>query len=418
MSPQEIGKAPAPNGDQSETNSHHAAQSDVDSIAGVDPYADVPHPNTEPVEAIAEPSSWARIDLTQYLNGTHKAAEATILTRDDGQALIYPGLVHSVHGESESGKSLIMQIECVRQISAGHDVLFLDFESDPESVARRLVEFGAEPADIIEHFDYRQPETNLANVAASADWEAILKNTYTLAVIDGVTDCLGVFGKSTLDNDDIATWMRKVPKTLASHTGAAVVLIDHVVKDKESRGRFSVGGQQKMNALTGAAYTVEVKEHLGKGSRGVIALRIGKDRPGSIRANCGPFRVGDRTQLAATITIDSTGPGAPVVVIAAPQDDTGSHTGGFRPTVLMERVSRFVQDHGSPGVREINAAVTGNKQAIATAIQVLITEGYISVTTGTGRAKPHTHIKPYLQVTDPQSDKYQGVGDTQWRESA
>ena len=51
---------------------------------------------------------------------------------------VYPGLTHSVHGESESGKSLIVQAECARLVNAGQRVLYLDFESDQQSVLDRL----------------------------------------------------------------------------------------------------------------------------------------------------------------------------------------------------------------------------------------------------------------------------------------
>ena len=89
-----------------------------------------------------------------------------------------------------------------------------------------------------------------------------------MAVIDGVTDALGVFGCLTKDNDDVARRIRKVPKMIADRTGAAVVLIDHVTKDAGNRGRFAIGGQAKMAGLTGAAYTVDVIDPLGRGMRG------------------------------------------------------------------------------------------------------------------------------------------------------
>ena len=54
-------------------------------------------------------------------------------------------MVHSVHGESESGKSLILQAECVRLLNRSQDVLYVDFDSDPASVVERLLDFGADP---------------------------------------------------------------------------------------------------------------------------------------------------------------------------------------------------------------------------------------------------------------------------------
>lgn len=40
--------------------------------------------------------------------------------------------------------------------------------------------------------------------------------------------------------------------------------------------------------------------------RGVVELRIGRDRPGHVRQMCGHYRKGDHTQVAARIVIDST----------------------------------------------------------------------------------------------------------------
>lgn len=87
----------------------------------------------------------------------------------------------------------------------------------------------------------------------------MLTGRYALAVVDGVTDSLGLFGYSTKDNDDVSAWARELPRRIADRTGAAVVVVDHVTKDADSRGRFAIGWQAKLSGLTGAAYTVEVR---------------------------------------------------------------------------------------------------------------------------------------------------------------
>ena len=56
---------------------------------------------------------------------------------------------------------------------------------------------------------YLQPEVRPDSVAERRAWEEILSGSYALAVIDGVTDALGVFGLSTNDNDDVARWIRE-----------------------------------------------------------------------------------------------------------------------------------------------------------------------------------------------------------------
>jgi len=40
-------------------------------------------------------------------------------------------------------------------------------------------------------------------------------------------------------------------------TGAALVEVDHVAKNRETRGRFAIGGQQKLAGVA-VAYGVEV----------------------------------------------------------------------------------------------------------------------------------------------------------------
>ncbi len=308
--------------------------------------------------------SWAPQDLSSVLNGTYERAVPTLLERSDGQGLLYPGLTHSLHGESESGKSLLMQIECARLVEADQDVLYLDFESDPASVVERLCTFGASPAMIAEHFHYVRPGANPLLVASEgAAWRQLLARSYALVVIDGITDALTMFGYATKDNDGITAFSRDVPRRLADQTGAAVVLVDHVTKDNDSRGRFAIGGQAKMNALTGAAYTVDVAEPLGRGLRGVIVLRVAKDRPGSVRESCGAFRKLDRTQEAARVIIDSGDPESSAVTIQGPRLG-GEGPRAFRPTELMEKASMIIEEQ--PGLpKNILVTQMGSKKSIS-----------------------------------------------------
>jgi len=356
-------------------------------------------------ESLSEPS-WAPQDLSSVLNGTYERAVPTLLKRNDGQGLLYPGLTHSLHGESESGKSLLMQIECGKLIMNGQDVLFLDFESDAVSVVGRLCSFGASRAMIAEHFHYVRPGANPLLVASEgAAWRQLLAKAYALVVIDGVTDALTMFGHATKDNDGITAFSRDAPRRLADQTGAAVVMVDHVTKDNDSRGRFAIGGQAKMNALTGAAYTVDVAEPLGRGMRGVIVLRVAKDRPGSVRESCGDYRKLDRTQEAARVIIDSRDPDSNTVTIQAPRVG-GEGPRPFRPTGLMEKASMIIEER--PGLTK-NILVTqmgSNKNISLQAIDVLEREGYIARRQGSNNSQQHTSVRQYRQVADPQSDAY------------
>jgi hypothetical protein len=358
--------------------------------------------------------SWSPVDLTDLLEGKRELLQPTLFERTDGQCLVYPGMTHSFHGESESGKSLVIQAECVRLMNDGEDVLYVDFDSDAASVVARLREFGADPQAIADHFHYRQPEVRPDSAEERGAWEEMLSASYTLAVIDGVTDALGTYGYSLKDNDEVARWIRTVPRQIAVRTGAAVVLIDHVTKETSTRNRWAIGGQAKMAGLTGAAYTVEVVAPLGHGLRGEVVLKVAKDRPGSVRPHCGPFFKKDRTQEAARVVVDST-VSPPVVTIGAPRapsDEEPLAEKAFRPTNLMQRISEEIEQR--PAQLTKNQAVRqagGRKETTLAAFHLLDDEGHLTSDRGRCGYPVYTVVKPYRETDDPLSDRYVKFGN-------
>jgi biotin operon repressor len=256
-------------------------------------------------EDLADTSTWAPVDLTPHWDGTHTRPEAGILHREDGPGLLYPGRVHSFYGESESGKSWLAQITAAMILrSDTGTVTYIDFEADAGDIVERLRLLGIS-RDALHRLRYLRPETPRHH--ADPYWQALLNNPCDLIIIDGVTEALTMWGGETKDNDKITTWTRTFPRALARATGAAVVTIDHVPKDKETRGRFAIGGQAKLAAIDGAAYLIEPLEPLAPGRVGRLTVRVTKDRPGSVRAVAGMWRKADRTQEAAVAVLDATG---------------------------------------------------------------------------------------------------------------
>ena len=162
----------------------------------------------------------------------------------------------------------------VETITAGENVLFVDYESDPATVVDRLRMLGAGPDDLTTHLHYVQPQSDPVN-GPFPELEAfgqLKARRYALAVLDGVTEALSVSGAASIDNDEVTAWIRRVPRAIARATGAAVVLIDHVTKSTEGRGRFAIGAQAKLAALDGAAFTVEPLEPLAVGMLSLIHI--------------------------------------------------------------------------------------------------------------------------------------------------
>lgn len=256
-------------------------------------------------------SSWAPVDLAAALADDYEPPRPTLLPRVDGPALLYAGAVHSIYGESESGKSWVAQIVVANALRSGGRALYVDHESDAHSVCGRLLALGV-PRDVLTdpaRFTYVRPDG-----PRDARWLDLLDAVYDVAVVDGVNVAMSTENLSTDGTDDAARWYDRVPRALADRTGAAVITVDHVTKARDSRGRFMIGSQSKMNAITGSAFLARVRTPFGRGQVGVLILRVTKDRPGAVRPECGPPDA-NGTQEAARVVLDARNPSAITVRI-------------------------------------------------------------------------------------------------------
>ncbi|NVM94764.1 AAA family ATPase [Arthrobacter wenxiniae] len=360
--------------------------------------APAPAPGTaggEPVpDAGEEPASWAPQDLTAAINGTYKPLLPTIMPRTDGVFLLYPGKVHSLQGESESGKSMLMHAETARLLNAGQDVLIIDFEDTQTTAVNLQKQLGAKPENIAAHLHYISPECHPFGMTKELGaWESLLNNRYALVVIDGVTEAFAVFGVKSIDNDEVTKWGRAVPRVIARRTGAAVVVVDHVTKSADGRGRYAIGAQAKMSYLSGASYMVEVIAPLGVGLVGRLGLRVGKDRPGQVRPKAGAWSKTNRTQEIAVAVIDSTTPGHIDYTLEPqgepmPPDDRDEET--------LTKVAELIEQAPKPpSLRTILDNVRGGRPRKIAAIALLAAEGYIRIQNGTNNSQTHHHLKKY-----------------------
>lgn len=284
------------------------AQVDAYETSGTSPTVEAADPV---VEKSGGGSSWGRLVELDVVTDFEPTLP-TILTREDGQCLIYRGLTHSFHGETESCKSLVLQYAALQEIAKGNNVLYLDFESDARQIQERFRNFGVTPAQM-RHLGYMELRDRFN--PQDPEWLAVLDSReWSLVILDGVTEAMTLLpkveGVDVADpNEKAALFHRLMPGAIAERTGAAVVQIDHVTKSTDGRGRMAIGGQHKMSALTGAAYTVEpvARETDADGERILVSLKVAKDRPGAVRKACGTFKKGERTQEAAQVVFRIAG---------------------------------------------------------------------------------------------------------------
>jgi hypothetical protein len=77
--------------------------------------------------------------------------------------------------------------------------------------------------------------------------------------------------------------------------------------------------------------------------------------------------------------------------------------GGFRPTRLMEKVSRFVEAHvpeETPSRKAVEEAVTGKATFVRQAMDVLLAEDFIAEEPGPRNARLLRSLKPYRAADD------------------
>lgn len=252
-----------------------------------------------------EPSTtttgWERVDLFRWLSGDPPDDAPKLGMRSDGTALLYPGRVHAFNGEPESGKSWIAQFVCSQELASGHKVLFLDFEDGPGAVAGRMTAMGARKAHLVNSLHYHQISQPWSPEAAEVLGHIVAATDFSLVVVDGVTEAMSACGLNPSDNSDVAKWWTMIPRRLAAG-GAAVIIIDHVTKDRESRGRWAYGAQHKM-AATEVAFSIEAKVPFGRGKRGVSQMQVRKDRPGWLRQSALGDRLAEFTLISNHLAV-------------------------------------------------------------------------------------------------------------------
>jgi hypothetical protein len=161
-------------------------------------------------------------------------------------------------------------------------------------------------------------------------------------------------------------------------------MLDHEVKRKGDRGRYAIGAQHKLGAVSGAAYKLNNMTPFAVGTTGHSELVVVKDRHGQVRRHrldsrgvVGVLVVGggDDTHVRAAITNDACVPARTI-----------SHT-----VMLAKDISEKLQEHpnGLPTKTAIKDLVPGNAQAKVDALRLLTEGGYVSA------GKPYKVLKPY-----------------------
>ena len=144
----------------------------------------------------------------------------------------------------------------------------------------------------------------------------------SVAVIDATTEAMTVEGLRDKEGTEVAEFHKRLSRPLAK-AGAAVLVIDHVVKDEGQRHLGPTGSQHKRAGITGTSVYVECIVRMARGKRGRSRLYVSKDRPGHVR------QAATRTETGrdhwGDFTADATNPEALIVELwpAWDEDEDG-----------------------------------------------------------------------------------------------
>lgn len=351
-----------------------------------------------PAAANATPdeTTWAPIDLAAILAGGLERPETTMLARSDGVCLLYPGKVHAFYAEPEAGKTWLALVTSAERIEAGEHVLYVDFESDAVTILDRLRTLGVANETIIERFHYLRPHRGFHVAGRDLVPALVARYRPSLAVLDGVAEAMVLDDLDENVNRDSAKFFAGLP-TLLEREGVTVLLLDHVTKSKEGRGRWGRGAGHKLGAITGASFTLAVGTPFGRGITGTGKLHVAKDRLGAL----GPHTVAGMSRLVAEVEVASDG-ATVTVTLKRPSEE-------FRPTVLMERVSRTLEQAPEPLSQvKVLEMTTGQKEAKLQALHLLVAEGYVERFAGARNALLHRSIKAYRQDDQDQDQDEEG----------
>lgn len=339
---------------------------------------------------------WLPLDLAAVLDGTYVPPQPTVGQRNDGVGLFYPGRIHTIASESEGGKTWLCLVAAAFELAADRAVLYLDFEDDEGGIVGRLLALGVPRDTIKARFAYLRPDQAVRTGTNLVDLAAVLTDlTPTLAVIDGVTEAMSLHGLELKDNGDVAKFGAMLPRRIASR-GAAVVLLDHVPKDRDNQGRYALGGQHKLAGLNGAAYVLTNRQPFGIGVTGRSSVKLAKDRPGQLRRHALPS--GEGLHWFADLTIRSEVDGSVFAELWPAREHTEDT--GFRPTGYMAKICRVLDANvGALSQNTIVEQVRGKKSTVVAALELLVNEEYVAVEKR-GQTKFHTLVRLFEETPD------------------
>jgi hypothetical protein len=292
--------------------------------------------------------------------------------------VLYPGGRHYFSAEHDSGKTFYAFALGLETIRAGGRVLHLDFEMFAARTRERLREMGATD-DELAAWIHVEPE----GPPFSGYIDELLTLKPTLAIVDAAAGAYDALGLDDNKRSDVERFARMIVTPL-TRAGVASIVIDHVTKNRESRGRFAIGSERKIGGAD-VHLSFQAIKPLHRGGSGLFKITVAKDRFGFLpRPDVGELHLSSDPETHAI---------AWTLQEVAASDTQGD---GWKPTALMERVSIFLAEQTKPlSKSDVQRGVRGKRPYVIKAIDELLADGYATAIDGPRGSKLISFAKPF-----------------------
>lgn len=285
-----------------------------------------------------------------------------------GVGIVYPGKRHVFSGPQESAKTMAAHAIGIEVVRDGGTLILIDFEMGAWDTRDRLKRFGA-TSDDLNRVHYIEP----SDPADDHTMERLLALHPTLVIVDAAAGAYDLQGLDDNKRLDVERFTRLYVRAFW-RAGVATILLDHVVKNTELRGRYTIGSERKVGGAD-VHLGFDVITPIKRGGHGLFKISTHKDRGGFLKR--GTLATFELTSDPDThdLTWD----------FKASTEDTDTP---FRPTTLMQRVSEYLELHPEgESKNQIEKNVEGDNTYIRKAINALIEDEYVTETIGPRKAK-------------------------------
>lgn len=277
-----------------------------------------------------------------------------------------------------TGKTLAWLVIATGIIENGGTVAILDVENGADEYAFRLqCILNATGNDALAE-NCRQRLHYYEWPRLSLDWEA-QELVATMAgadvvIFDSSRLALTQLGLDEDRSGDYADFVNALLLPLAK-AGITTVVLDNTGHADGDRAR----GTKAKEDLNEIVYRLKAIRTVDIDITGTLQLKLTRTRFGGLHR-----------KLEMQV-------GGGVYEMPRPVEDSHDEQGGWRPTILMERVADYLAEHPGANARAIREDVRGDHGTKALALKQLIKEGFVRADPGERGAVQHHLKKPFLQ---------------------